>query len=87
MVISVIVYDGKKLFEHLKTLVSVDADYVQFGCAEWFWKREVNSYALQIEPDRHKIKDRVILSFQEALHLETVRNEVFRRLENIVLKR
>jgi len=56
---------------------------VQFCCADWFWKRQVNSYALQVEPERYKTKDKITINFQEALHIENVRNEFFRRIEKI----
>ena len=78
---------GKRLFEALKEIVALDPGNVQFGCAEWFWKRQVNSYALQVEPDRFKYKDTAILDYREALHIEKTRNEFFFRiyglLENI----
>lgn len=78
---------GKTLFQGLKALKSIDPDYIQFGCAEWFWKKQVNSYVLQVEPDRYKTQDRVTISFQEALHVETIRNEVFNQLKKIIFNR
>lgn len=74
---------GKMLLQELKKIPSIDPDYIQFGCADWFWKNQVNSYALQVEPERFKTKDKITVNFQEALHIEKVRNEFFRRLEKI----
>ncbi|MCK4312774.1 MAG: hypothetical protein KAW88_08585 [Candidatus Cloacimonetes bacterium] len=74
---------GRMLLQELKKIPAIDPDYVQFGCADWFWKRQVNSYALQVEPERYKTKDKITVNFQEALHIENVRNEFFRRLEKI----
>ena len=74
---------GRMLLQELKKITSIDSDYVQFGCANWFWHRQVNSYALQVEPERYKTKDKITVNFQEALHIEKVRNEFVRRLEKI----
>ncbi len=71
---------GIELFEILKQIPAIDPENIQFCCAEWFWKRQVNSYALQVEPDRFKHQDKAILDYKEALHIEKVRNEFFLRL-------
>lgn len=78
---------GRVLLQDLKAIPSIDPDYVQFGCAKWFWKRQVNSYALQVEPKRYKTKDKISISFQEALHLEKIRNKFFYQLKKILQKR
>ena len=74
---------GKMLLQKLKKIPAIDPEYIQFGCADWFWQRQANSYALQVEPERYKRKDKITVNFQEALHIEKVRNEFFRRLEKI----
>ena len=71
---------GQRLLEELKALTRIDPDNIQFGSVEWFWQRQVNSYALQVEPGRFKHKDRVSLDYREALHIEKVRNEFFIQL-------
>ena len=43
---------GRELLELLKGITAADPENIQFCCAEWFWKLQVNSYALQVEPDR-----------------------------------
>ena len=73
-----------ELFETLKQITAIDPENIQFCCAEWFWKRQVNSYALQVEPDKFKHQDTAILDYKEALHIENVRNEFFRRLYDLV---
>lgn len=78
---------GKLLLQLLRKIPSTDADYVQFGCAQWFWKRQVNSYVLQVEPKRYQTKDMVVVGFQEALHIEKTRNEVFDQLKKIIKER
>lgn len=75
---------GRELFEALKEIPAIDPQNVQFFCAEWFWKRQVNSYALQVEPDRFKRKDAAILNFKEALHIEKTRNEFFIQLYELL---
>ena len=74
---------GRMLLQKLKKIPLIDPDYVQFSCADWFWKQQVNSYALQVEPERYKTKDKITVDFQEALHIEKVRNEFFRKLKKI----
>ena len=77
---------GLGLFRKLEGLTVIDPEYVQFGCAEWFWKRQSNSYALQVEPERYKTRDKAIVSAQEALYIEEIRNKFFGELR-IVLQR
>ncbi len=71
---------GRGLFNALKAITHVDPENIQFGCAEWFWERQLNSYALQVEPDRFKRQDTAVLEFKEALHIEKIRNTFFGRL-------
>jgi hypothetical protein len=74
---------GRGLLIELKKITSIDPENIQFGCAEWFWKRQVNSYALQVEPDRFKHQDKAILNYGEALRVENVRNTFFVALEEL----
>jgi hypothetical protein len=78
---------GRWLLEDLRRIPSLHPDFIQFGCAEWFWQRHVNSYVLQVEPYRHKTKDKVVIGFQEALHIEETRNEFFGLLKQMVQRR
>ena len=72
---------GKNLIDSLKDITEIDPENIQFGCAEWFWKRQINSYALQVEPHRFKHKDKAILGYTEALKIEKIRNEFFVQLK------
>jgi len=74
------------LFNDLGKIPAIDPEYIQFGCAEWFWKRQVNSYVLQVEPKRYMTEDRVSVNYQEALHIEKIRNTVFSELGNLIQK-
>ena len=75
---------GRRLFDDLREVPAIDPDHIQFGCAEWFWKRQVNSYALQVEPERHMTQDTAQVGYQEALHIEKVRNRFFARLGELL---
>ena len=75
---------GRELFDSLNKITAIDPNNVQFCCAEWFWKRHINSYALQVEPDRFKRKDTAIIDFKEALYIEEVRNIFFVHLNELL---
>jgi hypothetical protein len=75
---------GRKLMDDLKGIPAIDRENVQFCSAEWFWERQVNSYALQVEPDRFKREDKAILDYEEALKIEKVRDEFFDRLSELL---
>ena len=74
---------GRGLLEVLKGIPSLDPENIQFCCAGWFWERHLNSYALQVEPERFKHKDSAILDHKEALTVEKMRNEFFVRLNDL----
>ena len=78
---------GRNLFGDLKEIPAIDPEYIQFGCAGWFWRGQVNSYALQVEPQRYMVKDKISVGYQEALHLEKIRDEFFRGLKKIIQQR
>lgn len=78
---------GRKLFNEMSEVPAVDPEYIQFCSADWFWKDQVNSYAVQVEPERYKTKDRCSVSYQEALHIEKVRDAFFAEVRRIVQKR
>jgi hypothetical protein len=78
---------GRLLLDDLRGLCLLDPQNMQYGCAEWFWERQINSYVVQVEPERHKTKDRCVISFQEARYLEGVRNRFFYKLNLLLEKR
>jgi len=75
---------GRGLFKALQEIAVIDPDNIQFCSAEWFWKRQINSYALQVEPDRFKHEDRTILDYKEALYIEKLRNDFFIQLKALL---
>jgi len=75
---------GRSLRQSLARLPAVDPDYIQFGSADWFWERWVNSYALQVEPEAHMFKDEAVLGPPEALRTQRARNLFFAELRVLV---
>ena len=76
---------GKDLLEDLRAILAVDPGYIQFGSAEWFWARQVNSYVLQVGPERFKDEDQATIDYQEALHVQEVRDNFFSKLRKLLL--
>lgn len=75
---------GRGLYRDLREITAIDPAYIQFGSAGWFWRRHANSYALQVEPERYRDRDRIFVPLHEARRLETVRNAFFARIGEIV---
>ena len=75
---------GKNLIEALKQITIIDPENIQFGSADWFWERQKNTYALQVEPDRFKYEDKMILDRKEALNIEKIRNNFFIKIEELL---
>ena len=75
---------GKGLFDKLKEVTFIDSENIQFCCAEWFWNNQINSYALQVEPDRFKHQDTAVIGINEALYIENIRNNFFIRLYELL---
>jgi hypothetical protein len=75
---------GRNLLSALSRVPLVAPEYVQLGCPEWFWKRQVNSFALQVEPERFKDRDRAILAHAEALVVEEIRDRFFAALHDVI---
>ena len=62
----------------------INPQNIQICSAEWFWQRQVNSFALQVEPERLKKKDSAILDYSEALAIEKIRAAFFDRLKELL---
>jgi hypothetical protein len=77
---------GREFLRWLKQIPEIDPNYIQFGCAEWLWDRNQNSYVLQVDPERFMLKNKCSVDFLEALHIEKVRDEFFNRLRFLVSK-
>ena len=77
---------GRELLTELKEIPCLDPDNIQFCSAGWFWEKQVNSYALQVEPDRFKDQDTALLNYKEALRIEQVRHDFFDQLRKLFQK-
>jgi hypothetical protein len=75
---------GRELLASLKEITAIDPENIQLCCTEWFWKRQINSYALQVEPYRIKRKDTALVGFKEALQIEKLRNVFFIHLNELL---
>jgi hypothetical protein len=78
--------EGRELLGGLRAIVATEPEYIQFGSAEWFWARQVNSYVLQVEPERCKDKDQATIEYDEALRIQEVRNGFFSMLRKFLLR-
>ena len=74
---------GLGFLRDLRGMPALDPGYVQFGCAEWFWARQVNSYVVQVEPVWGRDKDSLEMDISVALLLEGVRDRFFDQLDDI----
>lgn len=77
---------GNVFLRLLKKVPKIDPFCIQLGCAEWFWERYPNSYVLQVEPEKHKLKDSCTIDYQDSLHIEKVRNEFYDHLKMLIPK-
>jgi hypothetical protein len=77
-------HNGKVLFDRLAKIPKLDPEFIQFGSADWFWERHLNSYTLQVEPQRYKHRDQAQVDYPEALHLEKVRNTFYAEIQKML---
>lgn len=75
--------EGRDLLRDLGSLERIAPGYVQLGTADWFWTRQVNSFALQVEPERLRSLDQAALTYQEALRVQEARSRFFESLEEL----
>ena len=74
---------GQSFLRDLRGMPALNPGYVQFGCAEWFWARQVNSYVVQVEPVWGRDTDSLEVDISVALRLEDVRDRFFDQLNDI----
>lgn len=75
---------GRSLLDDLRHIPALDPENIQLGCAHWFWQKQVNSYVLQVEPERFRYHDRAQIGYQEALQLQETRTSVFREVKEML---
>jgi len=75
---------GERLLSALARIPSVAPGFVQFGSPGWFWERQVNSFALQVEPLRFAHQDQAVIDHGEALQIQSVRDQFFASFGDLV---
>lgn len=75
---------GRKLYSGLEDMAASDPEYIQFGSPTWFWDRQENSYAVQVEPVRFAKSDVAIIGYEEALIVQNIRDQFFVGLNELV---
>jgi hypothetical protein len=77
---------GRALRESLARIPAIEPAYVQFGTPDWHWNQlsMVNTYALQVEPIAHQLKDEAVLEPEEARCTEGVRDRFFTELRAVL---
>jgi hypothetical protein len=78
---------GRRLYRDLKDQTRIDPEFVRFGSADWFRDRRINSYVVEVMPDRFKFRDTAEVDAEEALRLEKVKLRMFERLDLLVRAR
>jgi len=76
--------DAQHLLRGLRALPAISPDRIQFGAADWFWERQVNTVVLQVEPWQHRQVDSVMLTYDEACLIEESRDWFFLRLGELL---
>lgn len=78
---------GREFARQLENIpLTVDRSLVQFCSAQWFWDQWVNSYALQVMPQKFKDKDRAVIDFHEAEKVKQTRDILFAILKDFTSK-
>ncbi len=77
---------GRALLGELKAIAVLDPEYIQFGSADWFWGRCVNSYVLQVSPLKNAHEDHFDVSMEDAMRIEQTRDRFIERMREILLR-
>lgn len=72
-----------RFLNELSDIQKINPQYIQYGCAHWFWERHVNSYVIQVEPERHSDKDSIRINYREAKHIEELKRDVFIHIHSL----
>ena len=75
---------GHELRRLLEGIPHSAPEFIQFGSPDWFWERQPNSYALQVEPERFKDTDVATIGYREALRVQEVRDLFFNRVAQVL---
>lgn len=77
---------GREFAQHLENIpLSVNPSLVHFCSAQWFWDQWVNSYILQIMPQRFIDKDNAVIDCHEANKIKQARDSFFLFMKDFTL--
>ena len=80
-------FSGRNIRQSLINIPSsIDPNDLQFCSAEWFWDQWLNTYALQVMPERLKDRDKARLEHAEARKIGKVRDTFFVYLEDFIAR-
>ncbi len=74
---------GRALRDAVGELMDAEPRFVQFGSADWFWERQLNSYAIQVAPRRARGQDRMTLDGKQARLVSHARTRMFREFAEL----
>jgi hypothetical protein len=79
---------GKGLLHSLGLAAPANHSFIQLGGADWFWhdQGQVNSYVVQVSPQRFKGFDRFEMERPEALQWKQAREDFLAGLEGVLQK-
>ena len=72
---------GQEIVRMLKNIENKNPAYIQFGSAEWFWERSVNSVVIQVEPECFKTLDKIVTNYHEAVKIQKERDKFLKEIE------
>lgn len=75
---------GSRLLGALRQVSEIDTHTVQLGSPEWFATTCPNTYALQVEPEHSMLEDEAVLTHDEAVYVQSVRDRFFAALRGVV---
>lgn len=75
---------GRAFYRDFSKMPAIDPLNIQFGSADWFWERSVNTYAVQVEPIRFMELDQVEIGMAEALLIESARDKLFNEITRVI---
>ncbi len=78
--------DGRGLLDGLAAIATTNPDFIQMGSADWFWKEQgqVNSYVLQVSPQRFQHQDHFEMQCEEAFLWLAARGEFMAGLGDLL---
>ena len=78
-------FKGNSIRKRLMNIpASIDRNRIQFCSAQWFWEQWINSYVLQVMPERFRDQDMAQFEYAEVREIGKVRDDFFVLLKNCI---